>query len=120
MKYMVLMFGDAGDMQTSMSKEWIREMIAFMVDVDKELRERGELVAAEGLAVPAQATTVRYEDGASVASAGPFSEPRASVAGWWIIDVESEARAIEFAKHIVDFTHGPIEIRLVADGPPEV
>jgi hypothetical protein len=120
MKYMVLMFGDAGAMQETMSKEWIREMIAFMVDVDRDLRERGELVAAEGLAEPGQATTVRYEDGAAVASSGPFSETRASVAGWWILDVEDEARAVEFAKHIVDFTHGPIEIRRVMDGPPDV
>ena len=120
MKYMVLMFGDAGEMRESMSPEWIREMIAFMRNVDVELRESGELVLAEGLAEPGQAKTVTFEDGVPVAADGPFGEARASVAGWWILEVESEARAVEFAKHIVAFTHGPIEVRQIADGPPEV
>ena len=119
MKYMVMMFGDAGEMRETRSTEWIREMIAFMVDVDRDLRARGELVSAEGLADPGQATTVTFADGATIAAAGPFSEARASIAGYWILEVD-EARAVEFAKHIVAFTHGPIEVRQVMDGPPEV
>ena len=119
MKYMVMMFGDAGEMRETRSTEWIREMIAFMVDVDRDLRARGELVSAEGLADPGQATTVTFADGAPIAAAGPFSEARASIAGYWILEVD-EARAVEFAKHIVAFTHGPIEVRRVMDGPPEV
>jgi hypothetical protein len=119
MKYMVMMFGDAGEMRETMSKDWLREMIAFMVNVDKELRQAGELVSAEGLADPGQATTVTFADGAPAATAGPYGEARASIAGYWILEVD-EARAVEFAKHIVAFTHGPIEIRQVMDGPPEV
>ena len=119
MKYMVMMFGDAGEMRETRSTEWIREMITFMVQVDVDLREAGELVSAEGLADPAQATTVTYVDGAPVAADGPFSEARASIAGYWILEVD-EARAIEFAKEMVAFTHGPIEVRQIADGPPEV
>jgi hypothetical protein len=119
MKYMVMMFGDAAEMRETRSTEWIREMITYMVQVDVDLRAAGELVSAEGLADPSEATTVTYVDGAPVAAAGPYSEARASVAGWWILEVD-EARAIEFAQQIVDYTHGPIEIRQIADGPPEV
>jgi hypothetical protein len=120
MKYMVMMFGDAAGMRETKSPEWIREMIDFMLKVDEDLREAGELVAAEGLADPGQAKTIKVEDGTPVATDGPFAEAKESLAGYWILDVESEDRAVEFAKYIVDFTKGPIEVRQVMEGPPEV
>jgi hypothetical protein len=120
MKYMVMMFGDAAEMREIASREWIVEMIDFMHKSNDELRRAGEFVAAEGLADPGQAKTVRFDGGTPVATDGPFAEAKESLAGWWIIDVESEGRALEFARHIVGFTHGPIEVRQVMDGPPEV
>ena len=118
---MALMFGDARPDDARPGRpEWIREMIAFMRQVDVDLREAGELVLAEGLADPGEAKTVTFADGAPVAGDGPYGEARASIAGWWILDVENEARAVEFAKEIVAFTHGPIEVRQIADGPPEI
>ena len=75
---------------------------------------------AEGLADASQAKTVRIQNGVPVATDGPFAESKESLAGYWIIDVENEARAIEFTSKIVAFTEGPIEVRQVMDGPPEV
>jgi hypothetical protein len=76
-------------------------------------------VAAEGLADASQAKTVRIQDGIPVATDGPFAESKESLAGYWIIDVESEERALEFSSKIVAFTEGSIEVRQVMDGPPE-
>jgi hypothetical protein len=120
MKYMVMMFGDAATMMETRSPEWIREMIQFMQKVNEDLTQAGELVAAEGLSDGTTATTVRFENGAPVATDGPFAESKESIIGYWIIDVEGEPRAIDFAKKIVAFTEGPIEVRQVMDGPPEV
>jgi hypothetical protein len=120
MKYMVMMFGEAATMMETQTKEWIREMIDFMGKVNEDLRQAGEMVDAQGLADGAQATTVRFENGAPVATDGPFAESKESMIGYWIIDVEDQARAVEFASRIVAFTHGPIEVRQVMDGPPEV
>jgi hypothetical protein len=120
MKYMVMMFGEAATMMETQSTEWIREMIAFMHKVNEDLTQAGEMVDAQGLADGTQAKTVRFENGAPVATDGPFAESKESMVGYWIIDVENEARAVEFAKKIVAFTHGPIEVRQVMDGPPEV
>jgi hypothetical protein len=50
-----------------------------------ELRRAGEFVAAEGLADPGQAKTVRFDGGTPVATDGPFAEAKESLAGWWII-----------------------------------
>ncbi len=119
MKYMVMMFGDQASMMEMRSMDWIKEMIEFMTKVNDDLAKSGELVAADGLADASQAKTVRISDGLPVATDGPFAESKESLAGYWILDVESEARVIEFAKHIVAFTEGPIEVRQVQDAPPD-
>jgi hypothetical protein len=95
-------------------------MIQFMKQVDVDLRESGELVYAEGLADGSQAKVVSIKNGIPVATDGPFAEAKESLIGYWIVDVVSEARAIEFASKIVAFTRGPIEVRQVMDGPPDV
>jgi hypothetical protein len=100
------------------STEWIKGMIRFMTDLDQELADSGELAASEGLADPTQATTVRFEHGAPVPTDGPFAESKESLAGYLIVDVPEE-RALEIASRIVAFIEGPIEVRQIADAPPE-
>jgi hypothetical protein len=119
MKYMILTFGDEATMREERSPEWIREMISFMGELNGDLTDAGEMVTAEGLTDASQAKTVRYEGGRAVPTDGPFAESKESLAGWWIVDVESEDRALEIAARIVDFVERPIEIRRVADAPPE-
>jgi hypothetical protein len=119
MKYMIMMFGDQASMVEARTTEWIKEMIAFMTKVGEDLHESGELVSAEGLADPTQAKTVDIKDGIPVATDGPFAESKESLAGYWIVDTDSEARAIEIASRVVAFIKGPIEVRQVMDAPPE-
>ena len=119
MKYMIMMFGDQATMVETRSTEWIKGMIRFMTDLDQELADSGELAASEGLADPTQATTVRFEHGAPVPTDGPFAEAKESLAGYWIVDVEDEARALEIASRIVAVIEGPVEVRQVMDAPPE-
>lgn len=64
--------------------------------------------------------TVDIQNGIPVATDGPFAEAKESLAGYWIVDVESEARAIEIASPVVAFIQGPIEVRQVMDAPPEM
>jgi hypothetical protein len=120
MKYMMMTFGEAASMVETQSKDWITDMIAFMRRLDDDLRESGELVSAEGLTDGRTATTVRFQDGISVPTDGPFAEAKESLVGYWVVDVADEARAIEIATRIVDAVHAPIEVRRIADGPPEV
>ena len=119
MKYMIMTFGDTSGLEGK-SPEWIKEMIEFMQRIDVELTESGELVFQQGLADPSQAKTVRFQDGAPVATDGPYAEAKESLAGYWLVDVENEARALEIASRVVAFTHEPLEVRQVADAPPEV
>jgi hypothetical protein len=119
MKYMIMTFGSAEAGIEAMGREWMREMVQFMHGLDKDLRESGELVDDHGLADGSQAKTVRFQNGIPVATDGPFAESKESLVGYWIVDVESEQRAIDIASRIVAFVKAPIEVRRVMDAPPD-
>ena len=119
MKYMIMTFGSAQAGLEAKGRDWMLEMIQFMRKLDDDLRKSGELVDAQGLADGSQAKTVRIKNGIPVATDGPYAESKESLVGYWIVDVESEARAIEIAKRIVDYVKEPIEVRQVMDAPPD-
>jgi hypothetical protein len=119
-KYMIMMFGNQAGMMESRSVEWIREMIQFMHRFNDDLQRDGVLVSAQGLVDATMAKTVDFQNGVPVPTDGPFAESKESLAGYWILDVENEARAIELASRVVTFTERPVEVRRIADGPPEV
>jgi hypothetical protein len=78
----------------------------------------GELVEARGLADPTSAKTVSLVDGQVVVTDGPFAEAKESLAGYWVLEVPDEQRAIELAGEIVVWAER-VELREVPDGPPE-
>ena len=120
MKYMIMMFGDP-DPEYMAQKPWtIPEMIRFMQGVDRELRESGELVDSQGLTHSAQGKTVSWRDGALAITDGPYGESKEVLAGYWVLDVASEERVLEFASRVVTFLQEPLEIRRVGDAPPEM
>jgi hypothetical protein len=69
-----------------------------MMAIHRELTETGELVGTEGLTGPEAAKTVTHDGtGPPVVTDGPFAESKEFLAGYWLVDVESEERAIEIA-----------------------
>jgi hypothetical protein len=117
-KYMILTFGDQSGLEGK-PPEWLKGMIQFMVRIDAELTESGELVFQQGLADPPEAKTVMVQDGAPITDDSPFATPGQSLAGFWIVDVEDEARAIEIAARISEAADAPIEVRQCLDAPPD-
>ena len=82
--------------------EWapgdIKAHIDFQAALNAELAAAGELVDAQGLAGPELAKFVTSDGtGVPVVTDGPFPESKELLAGYRMIDVESEARAIEIA-----------------------
>lgn len=127
MKYILMMHCPRTGYDTfgAMPKDAIRAHIAFQHDLDKSLRESGELVSGEGLADPKQALIVRAgKDGAPITD-GVFPESKEFLAGYWIVDVPSPERAYEIAAR-ASAAPGiggapmniPIEVRQVMSGPP--
>ena len=59
----------------------------------REMQTKGELVSAEALGDPAASKLYRWEAGDSLATDGPYSESKEHLAGFFLIDVESQQRA---------------------------
>jgi hypothetical protein len=130
MKYMVMMGGTkAGAKEAGIGtwpKEDIKAHIDFMHRFNKELRDAGEFVSAEGLDMPDQAKLVRAgKDGRPITD-GVFPESKEFLAGYWIVDVESPQRAYELAARVSAAPgvggkplNMPVEVRQVMAGPPD-
>jgi hypothetical protein len=119
---------DGGVVETPM-EEWEREEITAHLDYYKalhqELVSNGELVASEVLAGPDLAKIVTSDGTAPVVTDGPFQEFKEWLAGYQIVEVDSEERAIEIAAKIsaVPGPGGvamqqPIQVRQVMDEAP--
>ncbi|ACQ78647.1 YCII-related protein [Beutenbergia cavernae DSM 12333] len=68
---------------------------AAFESVMTELQERGELIGGEALGDAASARLYRWADGSPLVSDGPYSEAKEHLAGFFLIDVESQERAEE-------------------------
>jgi hypothetical protein len=80
-----------------------------------ELADTGELVAVEALADPALAKRVTVAGEQVVISDGPFAEAKEHLAGFLLIDCESEDRALAIAARVPDAVWGLVEVRPVLD-----
>lgn len=110
--------------------EWAPEDIdahlRFLDETTRMLEESGELAAADALSP--ERTYVRYDGpgAAPVTTDGPYPETSDLVAGWYMVDVESRARAEEIAAYV---SSGPgpggkpihewIEVRQVMENAPD-
>ena len=128
-RYLLVVNFEGGIVETPM-EEWKPEEItahlAHYRALHKELVDSGELVQSEVLAGPDLAKIVT-SDGATapVVTDGPFQEFKEWLAGYQIVDVESEARAIEIAARISAVpgpggvaTQQPIQVRQVMEEAP--
>jgi hypothetical protein len=129
MRYLLIVNFEGGVIEAPM-EEWKPEEITAHLDyykaLQKELVNSGELVDSQVLAGPSLAKIVRF-DGLStpVVTDGPFQEFKEWLAGYQIVDVDSEARAIEIAAKISAVpgpggvaTQQPIQVRQVMDRAP--
>ena len=107
-------------------KQDIQAHIAFMMNLNKELKGTGELVSAEGLAWPDQAKLVRAGDDGAPVTDGVFPESKEFLIGYWIVDVDSPERAYQIAARASAAPgpggaplNMPIEVRQIMQGPPQ-
>jgi hypothetical protein len=129
MKYLLIVDFQPG-VAASPMEEWKPEEVEAHLDyyrmLDRELVASGELVQSEVLAGPDLAKIVT-SDGvtAPVVTDGPFGEFKEWIAGYQIVDVDSEERAIEIAAKISavpgpggEPTQQPIQVRRIMDAAP--
>ncbi len=104
-KFMLLVKYDETPGEPAPMTSWDQADITAHLDyyrkLNDELRASGELVGGEVLAGPAQARRVVSDGrGAPVVTDGPFAEAKELLAGYQIVDVDSEQRALEIAARV--------------------
>ena len=128
-RYLLIVTFEPGVVDSPM-EEWQPEEITAHLDyyraLNDQLAESGELVDATILTPPDAAHIVRADAaGDRVVTDGPFQEFKEWVAGFQVIDVETEERALEIAA-LVSAVPGPggvplqqpIHVRRVMDDGP--
>ncbi|MGL5860180.1 MAG: YciI family protein [Phycicoccus sp.] len=81
----------------------------------EDMQQRGEFVSAEALGDPSTSRLFRWADDDRVVTDGPYAEGKEHLAGFFLVDVESQERAEEIARHFC----GPgdlVELRPGMDG----
>ncbi|HRW39513.1 MAG: hypothetical protein KDB04_04455 [Acidimicrobiales bacterium] len=98
--------------------------VRFMGEFAARLQASGEFVDAQALA-PTGTFVRSGDDGAPIVD-GPFAETKDLIAGWMVIDVDTEARAHELAAELSSAPgpggepiHEWLEVRPFLSGPPE-
>ncbi|MGN6488510.1 MAG: YciI family protein [Devosia sp.] len=91
------------------------ELIAAMGKFNDELIAAGVLLAAEGLQPSASGAKVKKEGGKVVVQDGPFTEAKELIGGFWIIEADSLAAAIEWVAKVPLDEGNELEIRRVSE-----
>ena len=75
-----------------------KEAILAMHDFNEELEKAGVLVALGGLTPSNQGVRLKYSEGTTTVTDGPFTEAKEMIAGYALLEVKSLAEAVEWAK----------------------
>ncbi len=114
MKFLVLIYGDAGLLEELPAAEFDRRMRGCIRHAD-ELRAQGCLLDSQQLEPPATARTLRVRDGRSRIVDGPFAETKEFLAGFNLIEAPDMDEAMRIAATFPWARTGSIEVRPVHD-----
>jgi hypothetical protein len=101
------------------------ELLTAMGQFNEELVKAGVMLAGEGLHPSSKGRRVRFADGKTMVSDGPFAETKELIAGYWLWQVKSLDEAVEWVRRCpapMPGEESEIEIRQVfeaADFGPE-
>jgi hypothetical protein len=116
-KYVILIYSNpaAREQWYAMPAEQQAEGFAAYSALNDELTTSGEMIVSEALAFPSTAKSVSVRNGETVTTDGPFAEVKEHLAGFYLVECETEHRALEIAARIPEAQAGVIEVRPVMD-----
>ena len=97
---------EAGKMPTE-------EMLTKMGKFNEELAKAGVMLAGEGLHPTSKGSRVKFSDGKTTVTDGPFAETKELIAGFWLWKVKSKEEALEWLKRAPFEDGDEIEVRQV-------
>ena len=109
MKYMLIIYGNQ-ELWNSIDPAEQQRLFAAFDDFNKRHYASGELLGAYGVADAAATKLVRVRDGQPAVTDGPYLETKEYLASWYLIDVDSEQRALEIAAELPSAVNQPTEV----------
>ena len=110
MKYMLLMYADESFVpNTPEEQQAVAPEVWF--ELMKEMKDAGVLLANNGLAPTATATTVRFKEGKTLITDGPFAETHEQLGGFFLLDCKDLDEALRWAEKIPHAKYGSVEVR---------
>ena len=112
MQFALLIYDD-GVVWAGLSEEEQNAILGEYFAYTEELRKSGAHRGGEALQPTTTAKSVRVRDGEQLVTDGPFAETKEALGGFYLIDVDSEQEALEWAAKIPSSRLGTIEVRPV-------
>ena len=109
MKYMLIIYGNQELWDSIDPADFGREVAEFDA-FNKKYYESGELLGAYGVADAAATKLVRLAEGQPAVTDGPYLETKEYLASWYLIDVDSEERALAIAADLPSAKFRPVEV----------
>ena len=116
MQFMLLIYDDEA-LWERMAEEERGKIMQDYFAFTNELKDTGKYVSADPLQPSATAKLVRVRDGEVGTTDGPFTETKEQLGGYYLVDVDTEEEALEWAAKIPSARVGTIEVRAVAPVP---
>jgi hypothetical protein len=109
MKYLMLIYGNEEKWAAIPAEAW-PEAIARQDAFNSKYQATGELIGAYGLGDVMRAKLVRRVNGLPAATDGPYQETKEYIASFYLLDVDSEERALEIAADMPWADEEPVEL----------
>ena len=109
MKYMLIIYGNQ-ELWNSVGQDEQQRLFAAFDAFNKKFYGTGELLGAYGVADAAATKLVRVMDGQPAVTDGPYLETKEYLASWYLVDVDSEQRALEIAAELPSAVFQPTEV----------
>jgi hypothetical protein len=111
-QYVLLIYADESTWQSRSDEGRGRVMQAYGA-YTQELRQSGAMVAGDALQPTQTATTVRVQDADTLTTDGPFAETKEQLGGYYLVEADSFADAIEWGAKCPAVHEGSVEVRPV-------
>ena len=118
MKYMLIIYGN-DEIWTQLRTEVDFQQVINDTDAhNSALMASGEMIGAYGLADQVQAKQVTVAGGVPAVTDGPYIEAKEYIGSFYVIDVDSEERALQIAADMPSAKFTQIEVRPILHEAP--
>jgi hypothetical protein len=118
MKYLLLIYHDEKQWAGHSEAE-VQQIYSEYGQLRQELTTSGQFLGGSQLHPVATANSVRVRDGKKLITDGPFAETHEQLGGFFLIEANNLAEALEIAARIPSAREGTIEVRPIVERTAE-